>query len=156
MPWRTTANCISSRRGLGKSLFHTVLIEEIGYQEWREYIKKEENVILIQHLIMLTQRNVIEAMSPLLLLISLTTDIKQFIRQLPELERCLRDSRRLSLFFRILINTISRARSAIFGCLNTYYRMCGRRFFRMIIPFLREAVIDSVKYQETGARAYFY
>ena len=46
----------------------------------------------------------------------------------------------LSLFFRILINAISRARSAIFGCLNTYYRMCGRRFFRMMMPFLREAV----------------
>ena len=32
----------------------------------------------------------------------------------------------------------------------------GQRFFVIAAPFLREAAIDSVKYQETGARSLYF
>jgi hypothetical protein len=32
----------------------------------------------------------------------------------------------------------------------------GRRLFVITAPFLREAAIDSVRYQETGARALYF
>ena len=87
-----------------ESLMHSVLQEDqrysIGGEETHEDIT-HHTLILVQHLIVLTQPHqkherghVLETMYPLLALASLTSDIHQLVRQLPDFERRLGDARR--------------------------------------------------------------